>query len=100
MILTRTQFAIHFELKQQGMGKRTSPLWEPEEHLRKHRATSFVCVRPIFTKEENAKADYWAWCQQHLQGRVRCYSSDDVAQEEWWGFTNPDDILFWMIRWA
>lgn len=99
MILNRTQFALHFEQIQPGMGKQSSPLWAPEEYLKVHQSTSFICVKPI-NLLQIGKAIYWDWCKQHLQGRVLCYSSDIISEQEWWGFSNPDDIVFWLLRWT
>ena len=99
MILNRTQFAIHFNNLQPGLGNRSSALWSPEEYLRVNKSVAFVCVKPI-NVSAIGKVLYWNWCKKHLQGKVACYSSDDINEEEWWGFTNPDDIVFWMLRWA
>lgn len=41
---------------------------------------------------------FWRWCDQNLQGSVTCYSSG--REGEWWGFTDRDDIVLWVLKWT
>ena len=96
MILNRQEFADYFDVLKQGLGSSDSPLWIPEEGT--DPSNWFVCVKPIGVKR--FKFSYWAWCNKTLTGKVRCYSSTgNDGQEEWWGFTNKEDIVPWMLKW-
>lgn len=46
--------------------------------------------------------DYWSWCDANLKGTVRCYMLDTHEDGDWawWGFTDRDDIVLWMLKWA
>jgi len=96
-ILSREEFVKHFNGIKPGLGNPTSPLWNPEEYLKKNQCYWFIKVKPIISSVN--KIDYWTWCNQCLQGKVLCYSSDDIGQEEWWGFSNKNDIVLWSLRW-
>ncbi len=85
-LLTRAQFRKKFN-------KETDDriLWLPE------RAASITCHWFVNLKV-NCPSDYWDWCNNNLKGHVRCFSSGD--EEEWWGFTNKDDISLWVLRFS
>jgi hypothetical protein len=77
----------------------TSPLWIPETY--KHETVTceyFICVKPL--QLTGNTLFYWEWIRQNLVGEIRCFSSSSEYQEEWWGFTNRDDIFIWTLRWA
>ena len=96
MILTRAQFVDYFNNLGAGLGNDDSPLWIPEESG--DRCEMFVCVKPIGVSR--FKWAYYNWCNTTLKGKVFCYSSDPDNQKEWWGFTNRDDIVLWMLKWV
>ena len=104
MILTRRQFAKLWNEKKPKLGKFNGPLWIPETMGDTPvKCQWFTCVRPIFYNGGSEKKKYWAWCNKNMQGSVLCFSStgrETEVQEEWWGFTRKDDIMFWMLRWA
>lgn len=72
-----------------------SALWIPEEVEPVAHFVRFVCVFIPINEVDN----FFAWCKENLKGEVRCFSSD-ASDEEWWGFTDPDDVLIWSLRWA
>lgn len=97
MILTRGEFSKFFNELKSGLGEPESPLWIPEQN--KCPSDWFVRVKPIGV--ERFKFSYWDWCNKTLTGKVLCYSSTgDDGNEEWWGFTNRDDIVLWMLKWT
>jgi hypothetical protein len=57
----------------------------------------FVCVKPFMLQED--KDEYWEWCNKNLTGKITCFSSSTDSMEEWWGFTEKQDILIWLLRW-
>lgn len=73
-----------------------SPLWVMEKHHNLQPGW-FVCIKPISLV---GGAEFRFWCKQCLLGEVLCYSSDADNQEEWWGFTNKDDVMLWLLRWG
>ena len=60
----------------------------------------FVCVPCLRLNHRNMKSDYWLWCSENLKGYVRCFFSNTEADEEYWGFTHKEDIMWWAIRWS
>lgn len=96
MILTRSEFADYFNGLRPGLGNADSPLWIPEDGA--DPSEWFVCVSP--RQAHQYKIDFWQWCHQCLLGQVRCYSSSDEEQQEWWGFTNQKDIVLWLLKWS
>lgn len=97
MIYTRAQFADMWNEEKPGMGDADSPLWVPEDSTNNIRCEWFVCIRPLGV--QHFKKQYWAWCDENLVGTCRCFSSSVEGPEEWWGFTNEDDIALWMLKW-
>lgn len=99
MILTRDQFADHFNSLDTRLGDDNSPLWIPEESIdsSQDKPQWFACVKPIGVSR--FKWEYFNWCNKTLNGKVYCYSSDSDNQQEWWGFTSKDDIVLWMLKW-
>ena len=104
MILTRRQFTNLWKEKDPKLAKYNGPLWIPETiDLIPVKCEWFICVKPLWYCGGVDKIKYWAWCNKNMQGKVLCYSStggETETQEEWWGFTDKKDIVFWMLRWA
>jgi hypothetical protein len=94
-MLTRDEFAHHFEEIKEGLGQTNSPLWCAEEST--SRCDWFICVKPL--RVHNFKKTYWDWCNNNLQGKTACYSSDSENEQEWWGFTDKQDIVLWTLKW-
>ena len=95
-MLTRAEFARHFNSLDPRLGGPDSPLWISDEGGTD--SQWFVCVEPIGV--HRFKFDYYDWCNKSLKGRVRCYSSDDDNKQEWWGFTVKEDIVLWTLKWS
>lgn len=91
--LTRQEFANHYNQLKPGLGDPDSPLWIPDPEGNTCRF--FIRV----PKPVGANDDYHSWCERHLDGLVRCFSSSEDAGE-WWGFTNKDDIVMWTLKWG
>lgn len=94
-MLTREEFAEYFNSLKEGLGNADSPLWCAEDSVP---CEWFVCSRPL--KVSSFKAEYWKWCTDNLIGYVRCYSSDSENQQEWWGFSDKQDIVLWTLKWT
>lgn len=100
-VYTRQEFATVFEEMKPGLGLPNSPLWGPEHSLKPDQCEYFICVapvRPIW--DDNEHGTFWDWNTNKLKGYVRCFSSNHRDKEEWWGFTDNDDILIWVLRWV
>ena len=93
MIVSRIEFANIFNENGLKLGNEGSPLWEAE-HGMLLRCQWFIKVSPI---DFSCRDTYWKWCSTNLKGITRCFSS---GSEQWWGFTNKDDILLWLLRWS
>ena len=101
-ILTRQEFSDYFNNLEtdKELGGPDSPLWEAECDI--PNCQWFVKVRPlnISGKRHGYKNSYWNWCNKNLNGATRCFSSDtDPEGDEWWGFTDKNDIVLWILRW-
>lgn len=98
-MLTRVEFIEYFKKLDYRIDGNDPlcPLWVPEEedYITCH---WFVRVLPLGIK--TIKSDYYRWCDQTLQGKVRCFSSDSEGQEEWWGFTHKEDVPVWILKWT
>ena len=99
MILTRSEFTDYFEQQQPGIAAADGPLWIPETYLRPCHCTWFVQVRPLLEPTSDLTF-YHTWCRENLSGEIRCFSSDSRNKHEWWGFTDPNDIIIWLLRWS
>lgn len=107
MIYTRQQFADMWDEEKPGLGNADSPLWVPEDNWSSMGGTGpvhcewFVCIKPMrLGQERDRKIKFWDWCNHNLAGQCRCFSSNTQGNEEWWGFTERDDITLWMLKWA
>ena len=91
----RDQFTNEM-LKKLDAGTINDALWIPESISQPTvKCIHFVRVKPVMADND----DYWPWCKETLQGELRCFTSDGVDQE-WWGFTNYDDIIIWTLKWV
>jgi hypothetical protein len=101
-MITREEFKKYFSLKGgNGITDEGSPLWIPETGLLSdNKCVAFVRLNPPIKSEvfELGFIEFWDWCGDNLKGEVRCFSSNE--DEEWWGFTNPHDIVLWMLKWT
>ncbi len=97
MILTRDKFIEHWDNLKPGMGGPTSPLWHPEKN-EEQQFNWFVNVRPIRVFDHHDGDKFYQWCLENCQGIVRCFSSNYT--EEWWGFTDQNDIAWWLLKWS
>jgi hypothetical protein len=98
--LNRTEFSRHWENILPGLGEPGSTLWIYEEEQGVE-CQWFVAIDPIHNWDEminKNKPDFWTWVGSNCQGCVLCYSSN--AYEEWWGFTDKDDIVPWILKWT
>jgi hypothetical protein len=93
-MLTRQEFADHFNALDNRLAVPDSPLWIPDDDTP---SEWFVCVKPIGV--HRFKFSYYDWCNKTLKGQVRCYSSSSEDQQEWWGFTHKEDIVLWTLKW-
>jgi hypothetical protein len=91
MILTRAEFVEYWNRHPLGLGQPDSALWVYERH-RGISSQWFVHVGI------SQGPDYDAWCDAHCQGTVLCYSDD--GQKQWYGFTDRNDIVFWLLKWS
>ena len=61
----------------------------------------FVCTKPLALKyDDGTKGKYWDWVNSTLKGRITCFSSDSINQEEWWGGENKKDMTLWLLKWS
>ena len=100
MIITRKDF-IAIMVYEGGLDE--SLLFMPETDqslnplLSKPPAQWFVNINPINLHQTRADVLHH-WNKKHLKGSIFCYSSSDT--DEWWGFTEKDDVFFWLLRWG
>lgn len=101
MIVTRHEFRQWVKQRCPEFYKWDSPLWSVEYKL-KNQPEWFAMVQPVATNRNGRlrKEEYWAWCDQHMQGELLCYYSDRDNQREWWGFTKKEDIALWLLKWT
>jgi hypothetical protein len=103
MIQTRTQFKswIRSQFNEKNMDKDGSPVWCPEHDLEGVKCEWFVTVPCVRVSQDlDFKSNYWTWCSDNLTGVVRCFWSNNEDDEECWGFTEFDDINWWLLRWV
>jgi hypothetical protein len=93
-ILSRSEFSDYFNSLKPGLGDPDSPLWEAEYHF-PNQFQYFIKIEPI----SFSKSNFWRWCYQNLKGQVRCFSSSIDSREEWWGFTDQSDIVWFSLKW-
>lgn len=96
MILSRQEFADHFEQMKPGLGAEDSPLWNAEYMLLESERSQFFVMLSKSIVFEGIE-EFHDWKDECLKGKVRCYSSGHV---EWWGFQYSDDITPFILRWA
>lgn len=95
-IATRQQFVEYWNRIQPGLGDDDSALWlfERDNGIR---SQWFIAIDPLVWNDPEG---FWEWCEEHLSGRMTCYSSDSINRVEWWGFENKDDVLLWVLKWC
>jgi hypothetical protein len=102
-LLNRDEFSRHWENIMPGLGGEGSTLWIYEEEQGAE-CQWFVSIGPIHNWDEMIQSNnpnkdsFWQWVGRNCQGCVLCYSSN--AEEEWWGFTDKDDIVPWVLKWT
>jgi hypothetical protein len=96
MIISRQEYSKHLEDIHPGLGKPDSPAWVPEQQYPFGPSHWFVCVKPIAIYSGH----FWDECVANLQGHVKCYSSSDDKQLEWWGFNEFNDAIWFLLRWS
>jgi hypothetical protein len=91
MIYSRHEFidAIYKGVYTAKTIPQTDPLLVPEHDG--NLSQWFICIKPLWP---NYSHEY----NKDYKGSVRCYSRSENA--EWWGFTNKDDIVQWVLRWT
>ena len=101
MVQTREEFKQWVDANWSDISTESdSPLWIPEHDLQSTLCEWFVTVRPLQLNKTGTKPMYWSWCRENLQGHVRCFYSDIDGDRECWGFTDHDDIVLWMLKYA
>lgn len=95
MVLNRKEFANYWNLMRPGLGDHYSSLWIPERTSETRIICKwFINIKPI---KLDPIDEFWKWCEENLTGQVRCFSSGENF--EWWGFTNIEDVTFWLLKW-
>ena len=102
--MTRDEFIAKFDEIFRHRGPScihdSHPLWEAEKSYDPRiNCVWFLCVKPLQFMAET-KSDYWYWVTTTLTGRIACFSSDNLANEEWWGFENKNDAVVWALKWV
>lgn len=101
MVQTREEFKEWIDRNFDGVSvEPDSPLWIPEHDLQSTLCGWFVTVKPLKLNDTGLKAGYYSWCRENLSGYTRCFYSDTDSQHECWGFTNYDDIVLWLLKYA
>lgn len=104
VIYTREQFVAWWDqwVPENPANRRDHPLWIPEMEIKPGPPSAWF----VKASSRNnwawriGREDYWAWCNANCSGIIRCYMLDEEKEEEWWGFTNKDDMVIWMLKWA
>lgn len=101
-IATREEFKCYIRMLfgRAEMADENSALWIPENDLNGVKCQWFVTAPCVRKAASVTKSDYWAWCADNLKGFVRCFMSNNEDDEEVWGFTELDDINWWMLKWT
>lgn len=99
MILSREEFVKYASLHipDYGAGNPDSPFWFGEASGASP-SEWFLCIDTISWGDNDFCDEFWAWCDQHCQGQVRCHASGEDL--DWWGFTHREDIELWILRWS
>lgn len=97
LVVDRAQFTSIFDkiFEDKGGIDDAHILWEVER-TQNIKCKYFVCATPINVDYSK----YWDWCNSTLNGNAVCFSSNSEDNEEWWGFTDKEDIIIWMLRWS
>ena len=99
MIQTRKEFKAWINDNWPNIStKPRSSLWIPERAAGVVHCRWFVTVKPVHASQRTDS--YWTWCEQTLQGHIRCFYSDPDNERECWGFTDYEDIAWWVLKWG
>lgn len=96
-ILTRKEF-INAIIKKWNTDKNFLPILFSYEEYVGRKSQWFVCIEASAIVD-GGKSEYWDWCNEFLSGKLICYSSGSPGEDEWWGFTEKNDILLWSLKW-
>lgn len=97
MIVTRDEFKqwIKEQFEDHDMTADSSPVWIPEDQ------PGLKCQHFVFgPTDRSSREEYWLWCTNTLKGYVRCFWANSDTGDEWWGFTEPEDVPVWLLKWA
>lgn len=96
MLLTREEFKKYYIgiCSNEGI---IDPLFSQEEYY-KINCKWFVLVPCLNLFQQGLKKEYWDWCDKHLTGKLLCFSSDILNDQEWWGFEKEEDIVLWSLK--
>lgn len=104
MIVTRAEFKRWMvrEFDDPDIVSAQSALWIPENKP-KVKCQYFVLAqgrRKWHKTWSESHDEYWTWCTETLKGHVRCFWANNETGEEWWGFTEQDDVPIWILKWV
>jgi hypothetical protein len=96
VMITRSEFITWWndQLPKNPVDDLEHVLWIPETQIVPGPPSEWFIKMPITTDD-----DFWDWCRSSLRGIVRCYSCDNDGGL-WWGFTNKQDIVVFILRWS
>jgi hypothetical protein len=97
IIISREEYIKYLDNIIPGLGKPGNGCWVPEQSNPVGPSYWFVCCKPIANIRNGC---FWDDCYANMQGHLKCYSSSDDEQAEWWGFTEKDDAIWFMLRWS
>ncbi len=101
MIQTREEFKQWVDANWSNIStEANSPLWIPEHDLQSALCGWFVTVPPLRLSATGTKSEYWSWCKENLHGHTRCFYSDPDGGQECWGFTEYQDTVLWILKFA
>ena len=98
-MMSRAEFINHIELLYPNLNlfDDDSVVWAYEKYIQR-KSEWFIVVPREIDYNDNGSEYYWEWCKEHLSGEAICYSSSD--DEQWWGFTDKDDVALWVLKWS
>jgi hypothetical protein len=76
---------------------RSSGLWVPEQIISGPVSEWFLEIAPIAM---SSKDWFWEECNSNMKGLLRCYMSSEDKNIEWWGFTDRNDVMWFLLRWG
>ena len=101
-MITREEFIAWWDklVPENPANRPDHPLWIPETQLKPGPPSQWFVQH--YYKEELDNGEYWTWCNANLRGQARCYMQNEEEGNcwEWWGFTDQQDVVLWMLKWA